>query len=393
MASRRKADNLFRDMLDDDFIQVFHLNHIVQRCLGFGRVNMKYNFVTEVSTMSRLYASAIIFLHSLSIVNVVINCETSLTTKFTNESLKLCLIFNGSITSIVIWRNNFSKGNANSMLYVKLQKLDRHLNMGDRRTSNRKITLFSFITTILSVILGLVWILVLNLVSMKQFCPTTFFAIFPTFGIYAEMYLCIHIMLFLMKRVDFVNRWLQVLIQKKPKMPCNTSNSWFTSDFHVDDRQRIDIILAMHYILDVVSDLVKLFQFQIIGFIAMFILWDFVTMWIFVNSIKEQTSIDVVTIITNVPITIAMPTVIVVACLVGGALTNKLEKSRKLCINITSYCEDKTRASAKQILSLMTENKLDISIYDIFNLNSRLPLELFVITANYAIVFLQFAML
>ncbi|XP_060800887.1 uncharacterized protein LOC132901875 [Amyelois transitella] len=257
----RKSDNLFQDMLDDDFIKIFKPVHTMQKCLGFQRVQVKHNFVTSVSTQSQLYAGALIFFNIIFVADVVINCETTLKTSSADETLKLCLILNAIVTNLAICTNNFSNGNLNSMIYVKLQKLDRQLIMENKRLVNRKIASLSLFLTTLGVTTALVWITVLNIVTMKMFYPSIIFAIITSMGNYLEILLCILMLLYLIKRVDFLNKVLQASMKKRPKLLSNLNDlATVTSGA---DGFRIDVVIAMHNILDIISDFIKLFQFHV----------------------------------------------------------------------------------------------------------------------------------
>ncbi|XP_046978690.1 uncharacterized protein LOC124544262 [Vanessa cardui] len=76
-------------------------------------------------------------------------------------------------------------------------------------------------------------------------------------------------------------------------------------------------------------------------------------------------------------------------CIFTELITSKLDKSKKLCLDIVHSSEGAIKRNAKRML-LLLDVKNDISLYDIYTLNARLLVRTLGVVTTYTIIILQF---
>ncbi|XP_059045691.1 uncharacterized protein LOC131841392 [Achroia grisella] len=336
------TENLFQDIIDEDFIKIFQPINTVQSFLGFNRVDIKLRFVTSKTKFWKFYSILLLLINLLCFYDIVLNYEFNFTAFSSSIFFKLGITFHQILTIVIMWRNNFLNNNINSQLYVKLQNVDRVLNMHNQNSLNRKFSLLSFISLCLILIF--------------------------------EFLLSFLIMLIIDSRVVYINKLLENVTKMKQKSDKKEPRikekvTQMSDDLKIiDEEMRNVLVFGVHNILDALTDFIKLFQFEMgsdVKLITRFVL----------------------------PYVLLLVVMLICMSFMGEFLSSSLKTCRELSISLLSCNDDKSRRTAKQILSLLVEKKCIVSIYNIFTLNTQLPLNLLVITANYTIVLLQFATL
>ncbi|XP_075972492.1 uncharacterized protein LOC142974211 [Anticarsia gemmatalis] len=191
-------------------------------------------------------------------------------------------------------------------------------------------------------------------------------------------------------RVDYINNLLRPRAAVFEKSPLKTVDNLKISSLAnygeiCNDIPSFEVVCGVHCILDVMLDFTKLFQFPIFSFTCQMLAWNLIAIQNLVISMKEQTTVDISLIMCVTPILMFMMVIMLAMCYKAQTLSTKMEKTRKLCIDLMSiHNEGKPRKQAKQII-LMVEGRSSVSIYNIFTLGTRLPLHLLAITASYTI--------
>ncbi|KAH9641915.1 hypothetical protein HF086_011665 [Spodoptera exigua] len=283
-------------------------------------------------------------------------------------------------------------------MYVKLQKIERHLNMKNTKSVNKNIVKFSWFIVLGGCFLAFMWIVLFNTVFMRRTCLPLVMLISTGIGLLteiAEVYFVIHLVI---SRVNYLNHVLrqEMLDVNDPRKKGNEGSVYFVMKSYDNQNSSLtsEVVTATYSILDALSDFTELFQFSLFYFVCQILAWNLVSIHSLITSLKEQRAVDYDLMLYVMPLLFNKQFIMLTLCLKAQSLSTKLEESRKLCIDIVSSCfnDCKSRDYAKQII-LLVEGRRSLSIYNIFTLGTRLPLHLLAVTASYTIVLLQFALL
>ncbi|XP_063380288.1 uncharacterized protein LOC134666913 [Cydia fagiglandana] len=259
VVSEQTMEKLSSDILEDDFIKIFEPIHWVQYLAGFHRVKIEHKYVTAPSLYYQIYSSVLWALNIIAAVYFELYCEIKLEGISNEYTLRICEFIFVMSNAIIAFRNNFCDGTLNSQIYVKLQKIDRVVKMPAAVNSNRKMYLLSALLAVVIPVCWCICVYALNITCMRSVCPALFFVQFSTMPSYMENILAATILLFLAKRLNYVN----VTLEKEAKRLRHENISLAASQYYRDNGQDQDkLVLAIHYILDSWSDWIRLFQFQ-----------------------------------------------------------------------------------------------------------------------------------
>ncbi|XP_061705988.1 uncharacterized protein LOC133516939 [Cydia pomonella] len=253
-------EKLSSDMLEDDFIKIFEPIHGVQSLAGLHRVKIEHKYVTAPSLYYQIYSSVVWALNIIAAVYFVLNCEIKLEGISNVYALQICEFVIVMINAVIAFRNNFCDGTLNSQIYVKLQKLDRVVKMHAAVNSNRKMYLLS---ALLAVVVPVCWCIVicmLNSICMLSVCPALFVVQFSTVASYTENVLAATILLFLAKRLNYVNDTLE---NEAKRLRDSNISVAATQYYREKEQDQNKLVVAIHYILDSWADCIRLFQFQV----------------------------------------------------------------------------------------------------------------------------------
>ncbi|CAK1578538.1 unnamed protein product [Parnassius mnemosyne] len=363
---KNNLDELSAHILDKDFVKIFQPVHLIQYVLGSLYVKIQYGFATKSSSRYNVFSFFVWIIHILSLTIFVTYCEATSDSMLTDFYLKLYHILNGSII-VIITIKNFCKGNLNSELYVKLQKIDRDINMKDARKSNKRMFIFSTIVVVISVVFTIIWAIVLNKYIMEGFCPVAFMVQLPVLSNYMDIILIAYKMYFMVIRFEYINSMLKEKLHSSTGDTQCTIKPFVVNDGNSDHDDKLwnRLVLTAH---------------------------DTITVWKELFSIHQITiPINIYSVASVVPLIMSL-FFIVLLCVMAELLNAKMENSRKLCANILCFSTRTSRHNIKRLL-LLLEIERKISIYDIYILDAQLPFNLFAITATYTIVLLQFALI
>ncbi|XP_063636081.1 uncharacterized protein LOC134806684 [Cydia splendana] len=252
-------EKLSSDILEDEFIKIFEPIHGVQYLAGFHRVKIEHKYVTAPSIYYQIYSSVVWALNIIAVVYFELYCEIKLEGISKVYTLQICEFIFVMSNAVIAFRNNFCDGTLNSQIYVKLQKIDRVVKMPAAVNCNRKMYLLSALLAVVIPVCWCICVYALNITSMRSVCPALFFVQFSTMPSYMENILAATILLFLAKRLNYVN----VTLEKEAKRLRHANISLAASQYYREREQDQDqLVLAIHYILDSWADCIRLFQFQ-----------------------------------------------------------------------------------------------------------------------------------
>lgn len=263
---RINIEQLWEDMLNDDFVQLFYPIHFVQRILGRLRVNMKYKFVTAPSTICQYYSCLLCFLSILSTIVTVLDCRTIYAHNATNFLLKMLIATNEIMNVIIAWQNSFQNCHLNSQLYVKLHNIDREIHMHGSEHINGKLIVPFLVSTVIVVFLGISWVFIFNVLNMQEFCFVSVMTQIYGLGIYTDMILFIYIIYYTGIRVTYINSSLETEPIESNVFGIVDKRIWMVTEFKKSD-SGVDssLVVGVHSILQVLKDLLELYQIPVSG--------------------------------------------------------------------------------------------------------------------------------
>nr|WCC57853.1 gustatory receptor 42 [Papilio machaon] len=390
--AKDSVDKLSMDILDDDFVQIFKPIHMMQYLLGTMQVKIKYGFVTTTSYGYDVFCIVVWLIHIMSLFTFIVYCESSTDSILTDFYLKLGHTLNGLIIATVTIKN-FCNGNSSSQLYVKLQKIDRELCIKNLIKLNKRTSVISTVFVGMFVICSVLWSILLYFYVMnsKVSCAVVFIVELPILSNYMDIILIFFQMYFIVIRFGCVVTILEENFHKHICASKNTETFFVLNETYSDEKMWNRLTVTLRNVINVLDDLIAVHQFTIFGLTCEFIVLDIILIQSVITTFKQQMSINIYSIINIVPVVTLLLFILLLSIMVE-LIKSHIRNSRKLCTNILRFSNDATRNNIKRIL-LLLEVKKKISIYDIYNLDSQLPLNLVAITATYTIVLLQFALL
>ncbi|XP_063530689.1 uncharacterized protein LOC134741727 [Cydia strobilella] len=260
IVAEQTMEKLSSDILEDDFIKIFEPIHGIQYLAGFHRVKIEHKYVTAPSLYYQIYSSIVWAVIIIAVVYFELNCEIELEGISNVYTFQISQFIIVMINAVIAFRNNFCDGSLNSQIYVKLQKIDRVVKMHDAANYNRKMYLVSALLAIVVPVCWGIGIYTFNSTCMRTVCPALYFVQVSNVASYMENLLAATILLFLAKRLNYVN----IALEKEANRLRDANISLAACQYHREKEQDQDkLVVAIHYILDSWADCIRLFQFQV----------------------------------------------------------------------------------------------------------------------------------
>lgn len=270
MDKQNNIDALPADQLNNDFIQIFYPIHIIQRILGFLRIKIKYRYPTAPSISYIFYTHAVWIVNSVCIADYLFNnnCGNKNDSKYVDSILKLGVAMHGINSILIIWRNNMHSRNAICQLYVKLQNIDRCLNMKNSKQANRTLATFSLTITVGVCILYLVWLVLFNVLIIKKICLVTTITLVTSMGIYVEITHVYLLICFFIVRLNYVLHLLKqatLVLSHSVNIRDNMDIFSLSSNFSENscDKVALEVTCGMYALLDALWEFRKHYQFSV----------------------------------------------------------------------------------------------------------------------------------
>lgn len=266
MASR--LEKLTADILDDDFVDIFRPIQYVHILFGCLRVQMKDGFATSPSKLIALYTTTVWLAHVFIQYHHYTQCRFADGTFFNETHFKFAYIdINGMEMPLVIYEKFFTDEKRNCDLYVKLQKIDRLLNMDDRKKKNvylakNIVYIIWFCLTLATVIT-----IIFNINFFQYFCFPGLVVTWGPLISYFNGILIMVILYYISVRVDFVTKKLEDI--NRINCENNLKNNYpqngrlLESSNSFDDITWNGLLKSVHYIVSVISDFIYLYEHRV----------------------------------------------------------------------------------------------------------------------------------
>lgn len=262
MNKTKKIERLSRDILDEDFIDVFKSIFIFQRIFGLLSVNITYKYITETSKLYKLFVMSLWTVNVLCLVDYILNYRTSFDVA-TDSMLKLVMSVNVTTNALIVWRNNFKLNTLKSQIYVKLQNLDRDLKTKDAVTMNKKLSALSIALMICGFIWCTIWLFVYNAIAMNTFCVPLTIILSANVGNWLEMVLLFIIFYFVNVRAEYVNK----LLRRRLNQTECPDRVFLIQNAKPSDTVSREFICGMQSLLEIIGNIKDIYQFPVSTFI------------------------------------------------------------------------------------------------------------------------------
>lgn len=259
----RNIEDLSGDMLNDDFIRIFQPIFFVLRVLGFLRVNIKYRYPTAPSTWYHLYSNVFWILNTFCVAYFLLRCENGFGSPYADSSLKLGVLMNGINGLLIVCRNNLRRGNKMGQMYVKLQKIERYLNMKNSKSLNKQLERQSTFTMVSACFFTILWIVLYKTVFMKNMCIPLMMVMATGVGLHTEMVEVYFIIQLIITRINDIN---EVLRQETNELmnPIDDGKLFVLTNPCESPANEVpgELVPAIHCIFEALADFTELFQFS-----------------------------------------------------------------------------------------------------------------------------------
>lgn len=201
-------EELTRDILDDDFVEIFRWSKYVQYIMGFERADIRDRFVTPPKKGYIIYCFLLwVILVPLSTIYFMFTSKLRkykvLTITEVNNMPYYYLLVN-IVCVVLYYKNHFNKSYLNCKLFVKLQKIDRDLKF-DLRMKNKKLSILANFFAVYNATAGVFWVSFMY--RVYEINGNHLFTIFVhvtanTYG--AEAFIFLYILKYLCVRMEYI---------------------------------------------------------------------------------------------------------------------------------------------------------------------------------------------
>lgn len=264
----RNIEDFSADILNEDFIRIFQPIFIMLRILGFLRVNIKYKYPSAPSIWYLLYSNIFWILNTVCIAYVFLRCESGYGSPYADSAFKLGVLMNGINGVLIVFRNTIHRGNKIGQMYVKLQRIERLLNMKNSKSLNKELEKQSTFTIMSGSFFTILWIVLCKTLIMKNMCIPLIIITITGVGLHFEMVESYFIIQLIITRVNYINDILrqETTCNNKPmKKPINSGNLFLLMKLFDHPVKEIpaQLVSAVHCIFEALADFTELHQLSV----------------------------------------------------------------------------------------------------------------------------------
>lgn len=195
---------LSKDILEEDFVNIFKAIFRLQCAMGSCRVDIKNRFVTPPTILQKCY-TLLCILFTLGSMYIVITVSFGMMPDISVTSLGISVLisfFSAFFCNIVHVR--FFNGRQNVEFHVKMQTLDKLMKIEKRKTLNSKLKRAN-VTSVFLLVLSFVFIIVLTCIKQEFAMMCYFGMIVCVMSFFLELVVGSSIIVYFYIRIRFVN--------------------------------------------------------------------------------------------------------------------------------------------------------------------------------------------
>lgn len=259
-------EKLTQDLLEDDFVSVFWIPHLILSAVGFQRVKINLKFASTPSKLYRAYSCIFSLANIAAVIDYSINNKTIFESM--DNFIKAGLVVNALINAEISRKNMFHDGHLNSQLYVKMQKIDRILNFNKAKYVNGQTSKRGVIGMAFCCAAWVSYMFVFNAKISSSFRLSGCIAACSGMPLNIEVCLCCIILVCVRRRVEYINEILRRDSNKTKKVKSKDWSEkreiWMTNYFISSTKQLpANVVHGIRSVLETLADFVKLFQYQV----------------------------------------------------------------------------------------------------------------------------------
>nr|XP_049696938.1 uncharacterized protein LOC110371773 isoform X1 [Helicoverpa armigera] len=400
-----KIEYLSKDILDEEFMKSFSLLYYTQRLIGSTRVQIKHRFVTTPSFLQKCHTLiSVILLLGLDYL-VIQKYDKILFDRETIYYLSICVTGLQTITFLCnIINVRFMNGDANVELFVNLQQIDRRMNIN----RNKSITTLLVKTNVISLVVVLImFITLLGVASAKgtaAFWPYIGIA-YSQFSFVIELISCSNMFMYFYIRARFINSIIKNYIDQKETQEILYSKERFLSSFFTSKVFMRRLAAGSHnfvssdtdiYLKQLLEGFFKfqdIYKFQVFMFCCKLVASALLTFEFLLYAVQNDTVglWDSLTPSFFTVIDLVMAILLGVRCEV---FIREVKETKRLVITVMSrHYDGRLREKSKRMLKLVEETPPHFSVYDMWQLDANVLLQMFMLVTGLIVTQMQFAFL
>ncbi|XP_035431844.2 uncharacterized protein LOC118263781 [Spodoptera frugiperda] len=399
-----KIEYLSKDIIEEEFTKSLRLMYRLQMLMASTRVDLKDRFVTTPSLLQKCHTMlSVVLLLGLDYI-VIHKYDTILFDNETIYYLSSCVTGLQTLTFICnIIHVRFLNGDDNVEFFVKLQQIDRCMNIH----RNKTVTALLLKTNIFS--LAAVFVIFSVLVAIATAKGTA--AFWPYIGIaysqlnfVLELICCSNIFVYFYIRARFINSIIKNYLdpKKTQEILYSRNRSYFlfttktfmrrlaaqTHSFLTSDT---DIYLKQ--LLDGFFKFQDIYKFQIFMFCCKLVGSSILTFEFMLFAVQNDT-VGIWDSLTPSFFTIID---LVMALLLGircELFIREVKETKRLVIAVMSrHYDGRLREKSNRMLKLIEETPPHFSVYDMWQLDANVLLQMFMLVTGLIVTQMQFAFL
>lgn len=266
----KRLEQLTEDILDDEFVNIFKPIHKVQLIFGCLYVQIKHGFITAPSKSIEVYSiivwSVNLFMHYFH--NDYCNYYTTpaIWTELHHKLAYHVLFFLELL--MVIYERFVINQKRNLEMYVRLQKIDRYLDVEDRKRENRFMLRSSNAAMYFCVAVVMIWTAAYNILFVDGFCLPLLFIAWASTVSYTYGILILIVMYYISVKVKFLIRILESHVQmnSKSNLTIYHINTLNEREDCLNTKTWDKLVTSVHLIVTVISDFLYLYQHKVCAY-------------------------------------------------------------------------------------------------------------------------------
>ncbi|XP_060800735.1 uncharacterized protein LOC132901855 [Amyelois transitella] len=390
------SDYISKNMLDEDFLNVFQQFRLFQVVLGSCRIDARYRFVTTPSLYQKLYTVVIITLVFISYSGMICYAYK----RYENMNYFYAFTSMNTIAHFIfyfssIFQSRFYCNKENVKFYVKLSQVDKLIKVHYNKIISNVIKRMNWIT-LLALFLVICFIVGTVCVTKNPYLliPVTVLLITHStvlteinFSANLIVYLGLHIQVIsnMMKRhIETVETNLAVeefSVFKKHFLKAVGTKTCNLNEFGLDD--------YLKRIFTAFSNFQNVYKFQIFLFTSKVVLFVVLT-FEYVLLTVQTNGPDRLGLLILVTLTLTDTIGLLILCLCYEAFERDIREVKLVSIKAMSICHTgPLRDKAKIIYRTVEDTFPHFSVYDMWELDARLFIRVCNVVTGFFVTFLQ----
>ncbi|XP_045521186.1 uncharacterized protein LOC123712226 [Pieris brassicae] len=394
-----KSEFLSEDILDEEYMKAFEPFHHLQMALGSCRLNIRDRFVSSPTTAQKIFSICCV---TITLVLYIYSIRS-----YFIRYYEFTGIYVTSIISIVLYyltfffniiHIRFINCSSNPRFYIKLQEIDRLMNLNKNEKFNNVLYWNNVISAGASVLV-LLMAFCLTMYENAQYFMGIIGLLYSVLTCNLEWLYCADLMMYFFLRIRFINAIILNHLQgtvgpfkyKAINLPTYYFIRCLASETHDFQTNCVDLYLKA--VFEGFTSFQNHYRFQMLLFCNQFVLLSLLTFEIGLGALQYN-ALRWSEIITLPTILICNTLLAIFLCIRCEVFYRETKKTKRLCITMMSrYCDGPLREKAKRILKIIEQRPIKFNVYNMWSMNAFTVIRILNIVTTMMVVLLQFTFL